>query len=324
MTSDVCWVLTTGEAGMRSQALGLAEAVGLPIEEKRIVVRKPWTWLPGGLVPTPLSAVDASGDRLAPPWPRLIVGCGRRSIGVALTVKHLSGGRTIAAYVQNPEWARAKFDLVVAMPHDGVVGPNVVTVPTALHRVTPERLAEGRRDWRERLSHDGRPVLGVLIGGDNGNYRLSAAVTTRLIRILKKAHTEHGMSAAITPSRRTGGAAKRAIAEALAAEPFGMLWDGTGDNPYFGILALADRLIVTEESISMISEALATGRPVHVLPLEGSGMRHAAFLERMVKDGVVSPIDGDDLDWRFAGQAPLCSTDEPARRLRAILELGEG
>ena len=137
MTSDVCWVLTTGEAGMRSQALGLAEAVGLPIEEKRIVVRAPWSWLPGGIVPTPLSALDPSGDRLAPPWPRLVVGCGRRSIGVALSVKRLSGGSTLAAYVQNPEWARAKFDLVVAMPHDGVTGPNVVTVPTALHRVTP-------------------------------------------------------------------------------------------------------------------------------------------------------------------------------------------
>ena len=103
-----------------------------------------------------------------------------------------------------------------------------------------------------------------------------------------------------------------------------MLWDGTGDNPYFGILALADRLIVTEESISMVSEALATGRPVHVLPLEGSGMRHDAFLERMVKDRVVSLIDGDDLDWSFAGQAPLCSTTEPARRIRAMLGLDRG
>ncbi len=89
---------------------------------------------------------------------------------------------------------------------------------------------------------------------------------------------QHGMHAAITPSRRTSEAAKRAIRAALAAEPLGTLWDETGDNPYYGILALADRLIVTAESISMISEALATGRPVHVLPLEGRGARHEAFL----------------------------------------------
>ena len=100
---------------MRSQALGLAEAVGLPIVEKRSFLRAPWSWLPGGLMPTPLAALDPSGDRLEPPWPRLVVCCGRRSIGPALAVKRLSGGRTLAAYVQNPELARSKFDLVAAL-----------------------------------------------------------------------------------------------------------------------------------------------------------------------------------------------------------------
>ncbi len=244
--TDLCWVLTTGEAGMRSQALGLAEAVGLPVEEKRIVVRQPWARLPGGLLPMPLSALDPSGSVLEPPWPRLIVGCGRRSIGPALAVKRASGGRTLAAYVQNPELARAKFDLVAAMPHDRVSGPNVVAVPTALHRVTPERLAGARGEWRGHFCSGG-PLLGVLIGGDNGSHRLTEAVVARLIRILRKAHAAHGLRAAVTPSRRTGDAAKQAIGAALASEPLGTLWDETGENPYYGILALADRLIVTAE-----------------------------------------------------------------------------
>src|SRR4051794_26623711 len=108
---DVIWVLTTGKAGMRSQALGLAEAVGLAIEEKRIAVGAPWSWLPGGLLPMPLSALASTSDRLEPPWPRLVVACGRRSIDAALAVRRLSGGRTLAAYVQNPEWGLRKFDL---------------------------------------------------------------------------------------------------------------------------------------------------------------------------------------------------------------------
>ena len=94
---DVTWVLTTGEAGMRSQALGLAEAVGLPIEEKRIVVRAPWSWLPGGLLPMPLSALDPSGDRLdaalAAPRRRLRTPLDRRGAGgeAALRRPHLGG-----------------------------------------------------------------------------------------------------------------------------------------------------------------------------------------------------------------------------------------
>jgi mitochondrial fission protein ELM1 len=317
--TDVCWVLTTGEAGMRSQALGLAEAVGLPIEEKRIVVRQPWASLPGGFLRVPLSALDPSGDLLNPPWPRLIVGCGRRSIGIALTVKRLSGGNTIAAYVQNPELARSKFDLIAAMPHDNVRGANVVAVPTALHRVTPERLAAAKAKWAAHFSPAGEPVLGVLVGGDNGSYRLTDNVVARLIRILKKARAEHGMRTALTPSRRTGEPAKRALASAFLAEPLGTLWDETGENPYFGILACADRLIVTAESISMISEALATGRPVHVLPLEGRGARHEAFLERIVAERIVSRIEADDLDWDFQGKPPIFPTGKPAERLRALL-----
>ena len=98
-------------------------------------------------MPTPLAALDASSDALSPPWPRLVICCGRRAIGPALAVKRLSHGRTLAAYVQNPELARRKFDLVAALEHDGVNGPNVVTVATALHRVTPARLFEAGASW---------------------------------------------------------------------------------------------------------------------------------------------------------------------------------
>lgn len=317
---DITWVLTTGKAGMRSQALGLAEAVGLAIEEKRIAVRAPWSWLPAGLVPLPLAALAPSSDRLAPPWPRLVVACGRRSIGPALAVKRLSEGRTLAAYVQNPEWGWAKFDLVAAMPHDGVRGDKVMLVPTALHGVSPHRLAAARDEWRGRLAPDGGPFLGVLVGGDNAGYRLTQPVAARLCRILAMAYRKHGTMAVVTPSRRTPPDAKRVIAEAVAAEKFGAMWDEQGENPYLGILACADRLIVTADSISMISEALATGRPVHVLPLQGAGRRHDAFLERIVEQRLVSLIEDDDLDWNFRSPGPIDSTVEPATRLRTMLD----
>jgi len=319
LTRGATWVVTTGEAGMRSQAMGLASAIGLPLVEKRVSIRAPWRWLPSGALPLPLSAIGDDSDPLSPPWPRLIVCCGRRAAGAALLVKRLSGGRALAAFVQNPELARARFDLVVAMPHDGVTGRNVVTVGTALHPVTPDVLARAGGAWRERLL-SGRPrFAGVLIGGDNANYRLSAAVTARLLRVLAKAHAEHGLGAAITPSRRTGEAARRLIADAIAGDTWATMWNGTGENPYLGILALAERLIVTGESISMISEALATGRPVHILPLEGRGRRHESFLARIVREKLVSPIAGDDLDWSFAGPGPVNATAEPAARLRAML-----
>ena len=129
------------------------------------------------------------------------------------------------------------------------------------------------------------------------------------------------MRALVTPSRRTSAATRRMLADEIARGNLGWMWDGAGDNPYLGILALADRMIVTGESISMVSEALATGRPVHVLPLEGQGRRHDAFLRRIASVGMISVIEGDDLDWTFAGIPPSI---QPARRRRAFAQCFEG
>ena len=190
---------------MRSQALGLAEAVGLPIEEKRIVVASPLVMASGRALPMPLSALD-HGQRSA----RAALAAARRRLRTAIDRRRACGeARVRSAHLrglcaESRMGTPPEFDLVAAMPHDGVNGPNVVTVAqTALNVVTPERLAAAREEWRARLAPNGRPVLGVLVGGDNGGYRLTAAVTARLVRILTKAHGEHGLCAAITPSRRT-------------------------------------------------------------------------------------------------------------------------
>jgi mitochondrial fission protein ELM1 len=242
-------------------------------------------------------------------------------------VKRLSGGWTVAVYVQNPKVGLAKFDLVVAMPHDGIAGPNVVEVGSTLHRVTERGLAAARDRWKGRLVPDAQAILGVLVGGDmyagrdrQGGYRLTQAVTQQLTSLLKSTHERHGFSVAITPSRRTGADAKQAIAQALAADAFGTLWDEKGENPYLGILGLAERIIVTGESISMISEALATGRPVHVLPLKGHAPRQEEFLDRMLQERRISLIEGNDLDWNFAGCPPINATSQVAERVRAMLE----
>src|SRR5579883_3182417 len=81
----VVWALHDGKAGMRSQALGLAEATGFAVVEKPLAVRKPWAWLPPQLWLAPLQAVrEAAGTPLGPPWPDLVVGCGRNAAMPAL------------------------------------------------------------------------------------------------------------------------------------------------------------------------------------------------------------------------------------------------
>src|SRR5712692_2521253 len=158
------WVLHDGKPGMRSQALGLAEAAGLRFGEIPLSVRRPWSWLPPQLWVAPLVAATNAGRPLLPPWPDLVIGCGRNTVRLALAIRRASGGRTLVAHIQDPRLGRGKFDLLFVPKHDRLRGPRVVVTRGALHRVTAERLVAERRRF-PALDALPRPILGVLIGG---------------------------------------------------------------------------------------------------------------------------------------------------------------
>jgi len=271
---------------MRAQALGLAEALGFPFEERRIRMRRPWSWLPGHLCPFPLAGLDSAHAPLTPPWPDILITCGRRSTAASIAIRKRSKGRTLTIHLQNPQTPLAAFDLVVAHPHDGIDGKNVLLVETTIHRVTPEKLSQARSDLAPTFDACPSPRLGVLLGGRTKKGGFGDADIAVLLAGLS-AHLETGGSLLITPSRRTEEHVVAALKQRFAGNPRVFLWDGNGENPYFGILALSDRLVVTADSTSMVSEALGTGKPVDLVPLEGLGRRHKLFLERLERLGHV-------------------------------------
>lgn len=296
MTS--CWVVTDGKAGMESQCLGLAEALDLTPEIKRIRPRFPWSSLPPQLWMRPLQALAPAGDALTPPWPDLVIATGRATVAPAAAIKRRNPA-TIVVQIQKPTIAPSRFDLIIAPSHDRMSGANVISTMGALHRVTPAQLENAAEKFRDRFAALPRPMTGVLIGGANRQYRLSRATAARLGNQLAAVATSSGGGLAITPSRRTGDDNLRAITaplDGLAAD----IWDGTGENPYFAILALADALIVTSDSVNMVTEACATGKPVHIFDLDGGSAKfnrfHAAFREA----GMTRPFTGKLESWSYA------------------------
>ncbi|THD82620.1 MAG: hypothetical protein E7812_01895 [Phenylobacterium sp.] len=291
-TTLTAWALTTGEAGMRTQARGLAQRVAGEVVEKTVSVRWPWSWFQAGWRGVLAGVEVKAGGPLAPPWPDLIVSCGRRSSIIAVALKQAAGGRPIIAHVQDPLTDPARFDLVVAMAHDPVQGPNVLRVLTALHDMTPERLAAGAVAWKPQFEHLPRPVVGVLLGGPTRGSDFDADEARALDARLAALHGKIGGSVVIVPSRRTPPAALAVFDAAAADNPASWVWDGAGDNPYVGVLALSDRLVVTGDSVSMVSEALATPHPVEVFA-EDLRKRHAGFIDDLVDHGLVRIFDGE-------------------------------
>ncbi|MBA3810199.1 MAG: mitochondrial fission ELM1 family protein, partial [Caulobacteraceae bacterium] len=272
-TPIIAWAVTTGESGMRAQARGLAEAVADAVIEKTVGGRFAAPWAGG-----------ATADRLAPPWPDLLVTCGRRSAATSIAVRKASGGRTVTVHVQDPRWRANAFDLIVAMEHDPIpAGPKVLKVATALHDLTPTNLAEAARVWRGRLAPLGRPLAGVMIGGTTQRQVFTLEDGRRLLAGLERLRAEAGAALAISPSRRTPPSIVALLRDAFKNDPRVLVWDLESENPYRGILASADLLVVSGDSVSMVSEALCTSRPVEVFDVRSPN--HQAFLDRLVALG---------------------------------------
>lgn len=294
------WALTSGEAGVVSQAVGLAEAVDWPFEVKTVRLRAPWSFLPGHLCPWALSGLR---EPLAPNWPDLLITCGRRSVAVSIAIRKASRGRTFTVHIQNPRVPAHLFDIVAPPRHDGMSGENVLSTRGALHRITPAKLEAAATIWRGRL---GRPTVAVLLGGASRAHRFTPTRAEALADGLARIDG----SIVITPSRRTSMEIVTLLGRRL---PRAWIWDGTGENPYLGMLALAEHIVVTEDSASMASEAASTGKPVYVAAMDGGSARFDAFHALLREEGVTRPFDGSLASWSYE---PVDDTPRIAAEIR--------
>ncbi len=281
------WIVTDGAAGLVRQCRGLATRLGLDADLRTIVIRHPWRALPPRLWPSPLSALSPRGDRLAPPWPHLVIASGRKSVAPAAAIRRKSGGRTVAIQIQNPTISPTRFDLVIAPRHDGLKGANVIATTGSLHGLTRRSLDEAARRHRAEVAHLPRPLILAAIGGPNRVYRFTPADARELGRQLGA--LEGGLMA--TVSRRTPPEAADALIKELDPAR-SVIWQGAGSNPYEGWLGLADSIIVTSDSVNMATEACITGKPVFIAALRGGSAKFSRFHEALKRGGHARDFDG--------------------------------
>lgn len=318
------WAISDGTAGNARQARALASAVARRtngvVTEKTVALRRPfaslppWAWALGGARRGgwPFSGLEDGGAALAEPWPAMAVGCGRRSAPLVAALRRLGGVK--AVQVLAPQMPLAAFDAVVAPRHDGLRGANVVQTLGALNDLDPETVAREAAKWERRLGHVARPRVAVLLGGPSRSATFGARALAALEEGLTRIAID-GAGLMITPSRRTPRAVVDRLADALGGIG-GWLWGGVGDNPYPAMLGLADAIIVTEDSVSMASEAASTGKPVLIAPVERKDAKVARFHHALHEAGITRRFDGSLASWTYP---PLREADRAADRLAALL-----
>jgi mitochondrial fission protein ELM1 len=260
------WVVTGYRAGERAQILALAEALGWPFEVKELDYR------PSAARISLFRRSHLRGfrmdrsSRLEPPWPDLVITAGMRNEPACRWIRKQSGGRTRLVHIGRP-WARLKqFDLVITTPQYRLPErTNVLHNMLTLHRVTAARLRAEAQHWESHLAGLPKPRIAVIVGGDSGPSTFGRRAGERLAQQASTFARERGGSLLVTTSARTAPSAVEALAAGIDAPAHFYRWRrDDDDNPYFGYLALADAIIVTADSISMLTEACATGKPVYM------------------------------------------------------------
>lgn len=266
-TAPRVWVVTGYRAGERIQILALAEALGWPFELKELAYRKLEfrTSLFRGSDLRGIRRQDSTP--LQPPWPDLVISAGMRNEPVCRWIKQQAGGKTRVVHIGRPWASPERFDLVVTTPQYRLPQhKKVLHNGLTLSRVTPQLLDEQARQWRSRYRALPSPCTGIILGGSSGPYTFGRKTAMRLAKQANRMAAGKQGSLLITTSARTPDCVVEVLRQNLDV-PFDLFqWQpGVEENPYFGILALSDELIVSSDSISMIGEACATLKPVYML-----------------------------------------------------------
>lgn len=305
-----CWVITDAAAGNQRQALALAEYLQMPLRHLVFEPRPPWSWLAPRLALGGQLALPASqGELFAPPWPSVAVGCGRAASLFTRMLRGLSDGQCYTVQILDPRIDPAHWDTVIVPRHDQVDGPNVLQLLGSLNSVDDAWLADGRESCPQ-FAELPQPRVGVLLGGQRKGIALDADYARQLANRLLEDQRREGGSLLVLASRRTSSTLIEIFRHALKSVP-GLVWAGHDDgrNPYPCVLGWADRLVVTPDSVNMLSEACAVGCPVQTFVIEPLPSKIERFHRELRNAGLLQDL---------GAPAPAAQAPPPLRETAPI------
>ena len=309
--ATTAWVLSDGKIGDEVQCFGIAEALGLSPERRLIAPGAPWRWLAPHAPISPRDAPARATSPISPPFPDIVFAAGRQTVPYLRRVRRETLGKTFTIFVKDPYTGPETADVIWVPEHDPLRSENVIVTPTPANRIG-SALDELRRVSPDpRIASLPQPRVALILGGNSGNHRFRRADCAHLIGI---AHMllRDGYGLMVSPSRRTPPALLSNLIALFAGDPRAFVWDGRGENLYPQMLAHADHIIVTADSVNMLGEAVATGAPVHVYEPGGGHRKINAYIDRLTTLGAVRRWNGRLESWRYD---PIDSTPVIAREI---------
>ncbi len=313
------WILCDqGKTGTYRQCLALAnlfeKEYGFQFIHKPIRLNLLWRYLPPHFARWKKTPYTMQDD-LCPP-PDLIIAAGRQAVTMAMVFRK----HAFTIVLQHPKISPYYFNLVIPPYHDNLKGKNVIPTLGALHPIRPEELLRLKLEREAIYAGLKGPRIAVLVGGDNKYYRYTDQFVKTFSKQLRSMITESdkykGGSFLITPSRRTRPEIISELEKGLEGLPY-QLWKGEGDNPYMDYLAIADAIVVTGDSISMMSESCLMGKPAYIAEVPIQNKKFKQFISDLYVGHHASPF-GENL--KSEGFQSLNELDRVGQQVLALFQ----
>ena len=268
---DCIWLLLGPRSGDNAQIRSIAAHLEMPGVEKHL------TYNPLHMVPNVLKGASllslrpSAREIIRPPWPRMVIGVGKRSVAIARYIRKKSGGSTRLVQLGRPRANRDHFDLVVTTPQYGLLpGANVLELPvppSGLSKPDDEDLNVIQRQF---TAGKPRPYVILVAGGSNSTATFTTHAARNLARLAQQHANDLGGSLFAVASPRTPEPVVETLRREFSAQATFVPWkpvDKGQSNPYAAFLSLGDEIIVTSDSASMIADALSVNKPVKIFQL---------------------------------------------------------
>ena len=304
------WLLLGDKKGDNGQVETIAEALeaslGWRCELKRIKVLEPFVFGKAKVGPTLYHIDRERSAALAPPWPDLVITVGRSPANVALWVKEQSGGHSRIVLVGKPSGMMERFDLIVISTEILLAPyPNVLRISMPLMKIDESAVKQAADDWKSKFAALPRPLVALMVGGPTNPFVYTHSVTGKLLEASNRV-CQQGGTPYITTSRRTPAAIVARLKTGMPEGAKLFEWQAdASENPYMGLLGLADRFIVTGDSISMMVEVTRLGKPLEILPLPCGIIGTLDQLRRTLARWLFDPGSGSSTDRLLAKFARL-------------------
>ena len=289
-------LLTEGMHGMISQVEGMAKALKTDFSHKTVRLSFPWNLIPPKF--TPISNIILK-DKIYiddNKIPDLIISCGRKSVVPSIFLKK-KNPKIFTIHIQNPKVSFKNFDAIVAPEHDNLKGDNIYTSKGAIHYITESEITKAKSYLADKIKSD--KIVSLILGGPNKYYKFDKDQLIKIFNKIKSEFVSKGYKIIVIPSMRTPKESIDLAIKEMAES--GYVVNKVDKQAYLSAYALADYVVVTCDSTSMISEAATSGKPIFVAHMKAkkNNYRFKRFFDLFKKMGIVRDL-GDKIEiWSY-------------------------